>query len=376
MEIKPVSTEQDLESFLRFPWQIYRDDRYWVPPYIGDLRKRLDPARNPFFKYASRQLFIAAQDGKIVGTICAILNYQHIQQHHERTGFFGFFESQDDPTIAKCLIEAAEGWLRQQGMQCMRGPVNGALTDEIGVLIFGHQSRPAMWEGHHPPYYQRLIEALNFNKFDDVFAYELTYAQLGHNLANVSHKLQHVASAGSLDTDIRVRQVDMKRWDDEIKTLHYLYNTSFRTIDGHNDMSLEKFSQLAKSVRRFLDPSLAQIAEHNGRPVGFAVAIPDLNEALQHFNGSISRLGSIRLVWYIKRIRTACFKLLGVLPEYRGRGLEACLIMEVARQMVRKKYYRMEISLASEKNQDSTRIIQRLGGQVYRQYRIYQREIR
>jgi GNAT superfamily N-acetyltransferase len=233
-----------------------------------------------------------------------------------------------------------------------------------------------MWEGHNPPYYQRLIEALNFNKFDDVFAYEITYDQLGCNLANASHKLQHVALTSNLDTSIRIRQVDMKRWDDEIIALHYLYNTAFRTIDGHNDMSLEKFNQMAKSVRRFLVPSLAQIAEHNGHPVGFAVALPDLNEALQRFNGSISRLGSIRLLWHVRRIRTACFKLLGVLPEYRSRGLEARLIMEVARQMVRRKYYRMEISLASEKNQDSTRIIQRLGGQVYRQYRIYEREIK
>ena len=129
-------------------------------------------------------------------------------------------------------------------------------------------------------------------------------------------------------------------------------------------MSLEKFNQLAKSVRPFLDPDLALIADHKGHPVAFAVALPDLNEALGHFNGSISRLGSIRMFWYLKRIRTACFKLLGVLPEYRGRGLEARLIMEIARHMVRKKYYRMEISLASEKNLDSTRLIQRLGAVI------------
>lgn len=376
MKVKPVSTEQDLDTFLRFPWQIYRDDRHWVPPYLGDLKKRLDPQRNPFFRYASRELFLAEQDGEIVGTIGAIYNRQHVQQHQEQTGFFGFFECQDDSATAQTLIEAAEGWLLQHGMRHIRGPVNGALTDEIGVFIFGHQSRPAMWEGHNPPYYQRLIEDLNFKKFDDVFAYEITYDQLGRNLANAAPKLQHVALAGDIGAGICLRQVDMKRWDGEISALHYLYNTAFRTIDGHNDMSLEKFSQLAKSVRPFLDPALAQIAEHDGRPVGFAVALPDLNEALRHFNGSISRLGSLRLAWYVRRIRTACFKLLGVLPEYRGRGLEARLILEIARNMVRKKYFRMEISLASEKNLDSTRIIQRLGGQVYRQYRIYEREIK
>jgi hypothetical protein len=164
----------------------------------------------------------------------------------------------------------------------------------------------------------------------------------------------------------------MNRWDEEITTAHTLYNTAFHSINGHIGMSLEKFATMVDSIRPVLDPNLILFVEVDGQAVGFAVALPDINEVLCNFNGRISLWGKIKLRWYLKHIRTACFKLLGILPEFRTYGLEAVLILEMAQQLVKNKYERLELSLASEKNLAINRILQRLGGRIYRQYRIYE----
>ena len=375
IQVESADNPKQIEHFLRFPWQIYHDDPYWVPPYLSQLRKRLDIHQNPFFSYADRQLFCAYQDGKLVGTIAAIINHQHNRQLKERAGFFGFFEAVNDLQVASALLEAAAAWLAPRGADCLRGPVNGAPTDEVGVLIYGHESRPAIWEGHTPCYYQDLLEAQGFEKFDDVFAYEITYQELGNTLNGLPQKLLRSAKNRYSHPRLIVHPTDKKNWGQEILDAHHLYNTAFRTIPGHTDMGLEKFQQMVNSNKALMDPDLALIAKVGDTPVGFAVALPDLNEVLCHFDGEISRWGIIKFYWHKRRIRTACFKLLGVLPEYRGRGIEACIIYEMVQRVVKKKYTRMEISLASEKNTAMNRIIRRMGGRVYRTYRIYERSI-
>jgi hypothetical protein len=375
IQVRPVVSQADCQQFIRFPWQIYKDDPYWVPPLISQLEKRLDVHRNPFFDYAQQELFLACRQGEVVGTVAAIINHQLNQQLREQTGFFGFFEVIDDPAVAEALMSAAAGWLKQQGMKLIRGPVNGSPTDEVGLLLVGFERRPAMWEGHTPPYYRRLIETLGFHKYDDVFAYELTYDQLGGNLSNLSPKLWRVAQKAQERTNAHIRRLNLRQWDMEIAQAHYIYNTAFRSIAGHTDMSLAKFKTLADSIRPFLDPDLVLIAEVAGQAVGFAVALPDINEIMHHFNGHVSAWKLLKLHLYLRRIRTACFKLMGILPEYRTWGLEALMIVEIAKQLVKKKYQRVEMSLASEKNEAINRLVQRLGGQVYRQYRIYERSL-
>jgi GNAT superfamily N-acetyltransferase len=375
IKVSPVKTKGELESFLRFPWKIYNDDPCWVPPYLSQLRKRLDVHQNPFFKYADRELFTACKNGSPVGTIAAIFNQQHVKQFGDYTGFFGFFETTPERDVARALIDAAAGWLRQNGVVRMRGPINGAPTDEVGVLISGHNRRPAMWEGHTPPYYQDLLEGLGFEKYDDAFAYEITYQPHGYNLDTLPAKLRHAAMRSHASPDLVIRPTDKEHWNQDIIHAHYLYNTAFRTIPFHIDMSIDKFQQLIKSVKPLMDMDLTMIAFVDNRPAGFAVVLPDINEALYHFNGEVKRWQIPKLYWYMKRIRTACFKLLGVLPEYRGRGIEALLVVEIVKRLVKKRYDRLEVSLASEKNIAMNRIIRRMGANMYRQYRIYEREL-
>jgi GNAT superfamily N-acetyltransferase len=376
INVQPVSTPEDLKRFIRFPWHIYANDPYWVPPIISQIEKRLDTQRNPFWEYAERELFLARRSGEVVGTIAAIVNHQHNRQLNDQTGFFGFFEAINDKQVAEALIAAAADWLRERGMDLMRGPINGAPTDEVGVLIAGHDRRPSIWEGHTPPYYRDLIESLGFQKYDDYFAYELWFKDLDWDLRNLPSTVWRVAEKVRSKTGVTVHKIDVNQWDSEVAKVHYLYNEAFRTIPGHTDMSLEKFSGMAASLRPFLDPDLIVIAEANGQPVGFAVALMDLNEALCHFrSGKLYPWDLIRLKWHVGRIRTACGKMLGVLPEYRARGLEILLGLEFGQHILRKGYERVEMSLLQEKNTMINRLVQRVSAQPYLVYRVYEKPL-
>lgn len=375
IRVQPVADTADLDQFLDFPWRIYRHDPCWVAPLRSQLARRLDPQHNNFFRYAERELFLARRGDEVVGTIAAIVNHQHNSQLNEQTGYFGFFETIDNQAVAQALIEAAADWLRDQQLDTLRGPVNGAPTDEVGVLLSGFQRRPALWEGHTPPYYARLLADLGFHKYDDVLAYELTYDQLGRDLHRLRPQLWRSVARLRARTAVRLRPLRLDRWDADVAAAHAIYNVAFRTIPGHTDMSLEKFQALARSARPILDPRLALLAEIDGQAVGFAIALPDINEALAHLNGRLTPWHLLKLQWHRRRIRTLCFKLLGVLPEYRGRGLEALLIQEIAQQAVAAGYERCEMSLVSERNQPMNRTIQRMGGRVYRRYRIFERAL-
>ena len=376
VDVQPVATAEHLKRFVRFPWCIYADDPYWVPPIISQIEKRLDTQRNPFWEYAERELFLARRNGEVVGTVAAIVNHQHNRQLNDQTGFFGFFETVNDDQVAEALIAAASDWLRERGMDLIRGPINGAPTDEVGVLIAGHDRQPSIWEGHTPPYYRELIERLGFRKYDDYFAYEIWFKDLDWDLRNLPSKVWRVAERVRGKTGVTVRKVDVSQWDSEIAKIHYLYNEAFRTIPGHIDMSLEKFTTMAASLRRILDPDLVVMAEVDGQPVGFAVALMDVNEALCHFrSGRLYPWDLLRLKWYMGRIRTACVKMIGVLPEYRARGLEILLALEFGQHILSKGYERVEMSLLQEKNTMINRFVRRVGAQVYLCYRVYEKPL-
>jgi len=221
-----------------------------------------------------------------------------------------------------------------------------------------------------------LIERLGFRKYDDYFAYEIWFKDIDWDLRNLPSKVWHVAEKVHSQTGVNVRKIDMNQWDSEVAKVHYLYNAGFRTIPGHVDMSLEKFASMAASLRPFLDPDLVVIAEVDGEPVGFAVGLMDLNEALCHFrSGKLYPWDLIRLKWYMGRIRTACGKMLGILPEYRARGLEVLLGLELGQHILEKGYERVDLSLLQEKNTMINRIIQRVGAKVYQHYRVYEKPL-
>lgn len=375
LTVQPVRTEHELKVFLTFPWQIYRKDPCWVPPLIEDFRQKLDPARSPFWKNARRELWIAWRDGHPVGTVAGIVDQGRLDALGEPIGAFGFFECIDDTEVARCLLDAAGEWLRAQGMTGMRGPYNPSADGECGILVEGFQTRPALLEGHNPAYYQRLVEEAGLRKYRDMVARLYTIDRTRTLEEQVSEKLQRVAERAGVRPDIHIRAIDLRRWDEDITLAWRIYTAALSELPEYVPVTLEDFQGLAASFRAILDPRLALVAEIGGQPVGFALALPDINEALQHVNGRLGPLQMLKLLWYSRRLKRVSFKILMMLPQYQGRGVEAVLTMAVARAIWEMGFREVDMSLTGEENEKSNRLQENLGFRMYRRYTVYQKDL-
>ena len=372
LEVSPVHSRRDLQAFVRFPWQVYRGDRNWVPPLISDRLHRLDPAHNPFFAHAEVELFLARRSGRVVGTIAAFVDHRRNERYGERIGGFGFFEVIDDYAIAEALLDAACRRVREWGMQGIRGPTNFGMIDEPGVLIAGADCPPALLEAHTPPYYREFLERYGMVKYRDQYAWRVSLPDLGRNLERIPEQAWRVFEAARTRGDVRVRKLRLEDWDSEVALVHELYNTCHRDVPDHMPMTPEAFRRFANRMRPLLDPDLVLFVELDGKPVGFFVAIPDFNRVLWRMNGRLWPLGWLKMLWYRRRIDQISFKLLGVLEEYRRQGLDVLMWLEAVRIAAAKGYRWLDGSLTSELNTPVVRLAERLGAERYKHYRLYQ----
>jgi len=373
--IQRVEGTHDLDAFVRFAWRIYANDPHWVPPLISMQRDKLDTARNPFWRRAERTLFMAMRDGEPVGTIAAIEDRER-PASAAKDGAFGFFECIDDPDVARALLDAAAQHLRARGMTRMAGPYNPTASDEYGILIDGFETRPALIEAHSPPYYAALMEAAGMQKLRDAFAW-LVEAGPGVTRAEalLPSRLAQVAGSIRKAAGVTTRGLDMKRWDAEVETVCRLFNESLATVPEFVPMALAEFRALADSFRPFVDPELIRFVERDGQPVAFALAVPDINEALKLANGRLFPTGALKIWWKQRHLKRASFKILCVLPKYRHRGYDAILVLDVAQLILDHGFREADLSMTGEENTKINAYLEALGLKIYRRYRIYFRAL-
>ncbi|GIV96233.1 MAG: hypothetical protein KatS3mg057_0890 [Herpetosiphonaceae bacterium] len=376
LRIVPVHTPSDRMRFIKFPWKVYRGrerDPYWVPPLIFERKRFFDPLKNPFFEHAEVQLFLAERDGETVGTIAAIINHSHNEFHNEQAGFFGCFEVLDDPEAACALLDTAVSWVAARGMTIIRGPANFSTNDECGLLIDGFDSPPVVMMTYNPPRYVEYIERFGFRKAMDLYAYivEQENANLRRSDGRPS-KFVRVAEAARQQSGVTFRKVRMHEFDLEVDRAWQVYNRAWERNWGFVPMTKAEFYKLAHGLKSFLDPDLLFVAEDNGEPVGISVSLPDINIPLLHMNGRLLPFGWARFLWWRRKISTIRVMIMGVVPEYRGRGIDAVFYYDTFRIGTSKGYNRAEMSWILESNVQMNRILRSFGGRVYKTYRMYE----
>lgn len=371
IHIQPVKSARDLRAFVKLPWAVYEGDPNWVPPLIGERLEYLDPSKGPFYGHADVALFLARRNGAVAGTIAAFVDH-HRNRHLDRSeGGFGFFETLEDYAIAEHLLDTACEWLRARGMSQVRGPTSFGDSDYPGVLIEGADCAPAMLEAHTPPYYRDFLERYGMEKDNDLFAWRVFRAQFDGELKGSLEEIVRVADAALDRTNATIRKVRLENWDEEISIAHHLFNTTLRHLPDHVPMTEAEFSRTASQIRVLLDPDLALFAEVDGKPVAFGIALPDINRVLIHLNGRLFPLGWLKFRRYVREIDGVTFKLMGVLEEYRRRGIDAMLYLAVIRAFCEKEYKWLDGSVTSELNPMINLIAGRLGAERYKHYRLY-----
>jgi hypothetical protein len=374
LNIEQVKDKKDLLKLIEFPFALYRGDENWVPPLIEERRDFLDPKKNPYFEHARCQLFLARRDGELVGTIAATVDDNNNATHNERAGAFGFFETVNDQAVADALLDAAEAWVRAQGMTIMRGPLNFSINDEVGTLVEGFDSPPMIMMTYNPRYYPELITAHGYRQRMDMYAYLFDIAE---SLEKAPAKLFSVAEKAADGAGIRVRKIDMRRMDHEIALIKQVYNQAWARNWGAVPLTDHEIDHFAKGLIPLLDPNLVLVAETaDGKPAGVSLGVPDVHQALRWSGGGhMWPLGLPKFLWHKRRVNQARLLIMGMIEEYRGLGADAIFYLETARAAVARGYKYMECSWILESNTMMNRILERLGGARYKTYRVYEKAL-
>jgi len=362
-----VTSQADLMKFIKFPWKIYSNDPYWVPPLIMDRKKLLDTSKNPFFKHAEIQLFLAKKNNEIVGRIAAIKNDLHNLHHNDKVGFFGFFECMNDQQTANLLFDSAKQWLEEKGMNAMRGPANPSSNDEYGMLIEGFNDSPRILMTYNPKYYINLCENYGFVKAKDLNAFKLETDKVLS-----SEKLKRVADLAQQRSGLKIFQIDMKKFYSELDKVKYVYNKAWAPNWGFVPMTEEEIDAMAKDFKAIIEPSLLLFGEINGKLVGFALVVFDYNFIFKKMNGRLFPFGIIKLLTQKKKIPWARIITLGIIPEYQKRGLDAVFYYEIVTRAAKLNIFLGEASWVLEDNDMMNRGLEVMNAHAYKKYRIYE----
>lgn len=377
LTINRVKTLTERKAFLRFPWTVYEDDPYWVPPLYSERLDFTDPEKNPFYNHADVELFFAQRGGALVGTIAAFTNHRHNEYHDENIGFFGFFEVLEDQEAAQALLEKAEAWAEERGHQALRGPAQFDTNAECGLLVDGFDDSPRILTTYNPPYYMEYLENNGYRKEMDLWAYKLAT----HEFVDKSNeRLDRITNKILQRRNITVRTIDMGHFDDEVEQVKNLYNSAWSKNWGFVPMDDDEFDHLAEELRVIIDPDLAFVAEREGEPVGFSLALLDLNKPLRLAYPTPNTpewWTMAKLLWYWKVTRNIDWVrayALGVVDKYRGIGIDAIFYYKTAQAAIRKGIEYGEMSWVLEDNAEMNKPIQAMGGEVYKTYRFYQKD--
>jgi GNAT superfamily N-acetyltransferase len=368
VEVRPVAGKRELNAFIKLPWRIYRNEPRWVPPLLMDRKRFLDRQRNPFFRHAEAEYFLAWRDGQPVGRITAQIDRHFNEFQHHDWGMFGFFECEDDAGTAQALLSAAEGWLRARGRDRMVGPMSFTTNDECGVLISGYDLLPSVLTEWHHPYYPGLIEGAGLSKAMDLYMWFLDVAD-----RSSVHPALWRAAAEVEKYGITVRSMRKKDMEAEVGRFLEVYNAAWERNWGFVPLTEEEVRHYAKDLKQILDENWAFLAEKDGEPVGAALTLPDYNQVFRHMNGRLLPIGWAKFLWYRRKIDRVRVFALGVKPEYQHTGAGAKLYERHWEAGERTRQGRGETGWTLESNKPMNRAMERMGGKIVRTYRVYER---
>ncbi len=369
IQIIPISNSRELNKFVNYPYTLHKDNPYWVPPVRMDQKVLLNPKKHPFYQHADTQFFLAVRSGKIVGRIAAIIDHLHNDTHQDNIGFFGFFEAVEDSAVADALLRAAKDWLKSKGKDAMRGPVNPCLNEDSGCLINGYDSTPLIMMPYNPPSYPKFFEGFGLKKEMDLVAWYID------DNNPPPQKLVRVAEAVREKHHIHIRPINMKDFQTDVNKIWKIYNAAWEKNWGFVPMTREEFDHLAKNLKPVAIPELALIAEIDGKPVGFTLSLPDMNQALNKINGRLFPFGLLKVMQAAKKIDMIRVITLGVIPDYQRLGIDAIFYIDTWNNAVKRGYHKAEMSWVLENNTMMNRSAKMLGGKSYKTYRMYQMNI-
>ena len=372
IRVAPVSNRRQLNAFIRLPWRLYAQDPLWVPPL--KLERRLHfSSLNPYFAHSRWQGWIAWQGDRPVGRISAQVDELHRRHYGVQSGHFGFLECENNSDVMRALVAESENWLAQYQTEVITGPFNFSVNQECGLLVDGFDTPPMIMMPHNHRWYAGLLEQQGYAGAKDMYAYRI----------NPNFTIPRVMQTlvDRFGKSVRLRGLNRKKFKQEMETLRDIFNDAWSDNWGFVPFTREEFAELGTSLRLFVPDDFIRIAEYQGKPVAFIVILPNLNEVLRDLDGNLFPSGLFKLINTLRkrRIKTCRIPLMGVRKELKntplGIALALLVIHNLRQPVIDRGIEEVEMSWILEDNQGMRSILERLGSELCKTYRIYRKQL-
>jgi GNAT superfamily N-acetyltransferase len=372
LRIQRVISKKELQLFIDFPHELYRYDDHYVPELFIAQRDMLSWKKHPFHEHSVVQLFLAYRNDTVVGRIAAINNNNHNAFNNAQDGFFGFYDCINDTEVSNALLNAATSWLKAHGLKTIIGPVNFSTNETCGLLIEGFDSAPVIMMTYNRPYYIDLLESAGLREKVTLLAWKI----IVNALDDKPYRLMPMLKERLEKRDITIRKVNMKKYKEEVKKIHEVYNNAWNENLGFVPMTGKEFDYLANDMKLIMDPDFCLVAEQNGKAIGFALCIPDMNQVfIKIKRGRLLPSGIFKLLFNRKKVKAVRVIALGVLEPYRKMGIEACFYGELIQRSREKGIEFAEASWILEHNDLMNNALKHINADPYKRYRIYEKSL-
>jgi hypothetical protein len=372
IRIEPVKDQVGLKQFVRVPTDIYRSDPVWVPPLFVE-RLHFFSSKNPYFKHARWQCWVAYRGSVPVGRISAQIDELHLARYGSRTGFFGSLEAEDSAEVFQALFKTAEAWLQAEGMMKVQGPFNLSINQECGLLIKGYDDPPMVMMGHARPYYPEHVEANGYQKAQDMLAYRIgIHFPLPSGVTRFLNKAKD---------SVRIRPLRRELLQEELGIIKEIYEEAWAENWGFLPFTDAEFAEMGQHLKLLVEDDFVQIAEIDGIPSAMLVAFPNLHEVIHDLQGRLWPLGWLKILWRMKvgYPTTGRVALMGVRRRFQSSPMGALMaygMIEAVRQAgLRKHIEQVELSWILEDNKRMRHILESLGAEPYKTYRLYEKSL-
>jgi len=371
IKLHEIKEKKDLKKFINLPWDIYRNDQNWVPPLRRQQLNSLQGNDNPLLAGGPHTFFLALSENKVAGRILVGVNTKLNEKKHKNEGYISLFESVNNKDVAFSLFEAAAGWLKKRGLSTMVGPVSPTNGDDNrGILIKGFNGPPVLMNSYNPPYYQNFFAEFGFKKYLDLFAYYMKTAEMD------DARYGRVVAYAMKKFNFRIDRFDRKNPRREAEDIKKILDLAMPDTWEHlTPPSLEAIQKEMSALTRFMDEDLVYIARSGDEPIGFVVALPDYFQVIKKLNGRLLPLGFLKYLWYKKKITGIRIFMQFVVPEFRNKAVNSAVYHRLMLEAKKKGYIFGEGSTIAEINKESIRNVEKVGGKLYRVYRIYQKNL-
>ncbi len=366
------TNKKHLTQFIDFPHDLYAQDPNYVPMIFMEQEALLNPKKSPFFKHSTAEYFLAKKNGETVGRIAAIRNNNHIAFTGKNEGFFGFFDVINDFEAAKKLLDTTVEWLHTEGLTNVIGPTNFSTNETVGVLIENFNEPAFIMNTYNSPYYDKLLSEYGFKKYTDLLCYDLPTRDMPQDVVDFGEKLEKRLN----ERGITIRKINMKKYKEELNNFLPIYNNSWAENTGFVPMTDAEIKQIASDLKPIIDPDFIYFAEKDGKPIGAAITIPNVNEIQINIKkGRLFPTGALKILFGLKKIKSVRIFALGTLKEYRRLGIDVCFYVKNIVTAREKGILRGEASWILENNVAMNKALEHINGKVYRKYRLYEKAI-